>query len=61
VFEWSERGGPEVAPPAKEGFGMRLIRTVAARERNGTVAIEYRPEGFYCRIGFVRAPKAAKA
>jgi len=61
VFEWSERGGPEVAPPAKEGFGMRLIRTVAARERNGTVAIEYRPEGFYCRIGFVRTPKAARA
>lgn len=54
IFEWSERGGPEAVVPVKEGFGMRLIRTVAARERNGTVAIEYRPEGFYCRIGFVR-------
>lgn len=54
-FEWRERGGPSPTAPDKEGFGMRLIRSVPARERSGEVMIEYPPEGFSCRIAFLRA------
>lgn len=55
VIEWIETGGPKPEPPAQEGFGTRVIRFVPAREKNGKVDIEYRPEGVYCRIGFTRA------
>jgi two-component sensor histidine kinase len=54
VIEWKERGGPAPAPPNREGFGSRLIRMVTARERSGEVQVEYQPDGFYCRISFLR-------
>jgi PAS domain S-box-containing protein len=54
VIEWKERGGPPPVPPNKEGFGTRLIRSVPARERNGEVEINYEPDGFFCRIAFLR-------
>lgn len=54
VIEWKERGGPAAVPPNREGFGMRLIRFVPTRERGGDVQISYDPDGFYCRIGFLR-------
>lgn len=56
-IEWSETGGPAPAPPEKEGFGTRVIRTVCAREKNGDVRLEYRPEGLYCRIAFDKIPE----
>jgi PAS domain S-box-containing protein len=55
TIEWKERGGPAPSPPTKEGFGMRLIRMVPSRERNGEVDIQFAPDGFYCRIAFLRA------
>jgi two-component sensor histidine kinase len=65
---WRERGGPPPTPPEKEGFGTRLIRSVAAREREGEVQISYDPAGFSCCIAFLRPvpsfqpePVAAKA
>jgi two-component sensor histidine kinase len=54
TFTWLERGGPMPVPPAREGFGTRLIRTVAAREKHGSVTIDYAPEGLVCRIACVR-------
>jgi PAS domain S-box-containing protein len=61
LIEWKEHGGPVPAPPAREGFGSRVIKTVPARERNGEVKIEYQPDGLYCRIGFLQTPKVASA
>ena len=26
ILEWSERGGPEVTPPSRKGFGSKLVR-----------------------------------
>jgi two-component sensor histidine kinase len=53
-FEWKEIGGPTPSPPAKDGFGHRLIRAVAAREPGGQVLIDYPAQGLVCRISFVR-------
>lgn len=64
TIEWKEQGGPPPAPPGKEGFGMRLIRSVPARERNGEVDIQFAAGGFCCRIQFLRpipGPLAAEA
>ncbi len=54
VFEWIERGGPEPEPPAREGFGSRVIKAVTAREKIGGVTLDYRPEGVHCRIAYIR-------
>jgi PAS domain S-box-containing protein len=49
-LEWSEQGGPPVAPPARRGFGSRMIERGLASELGGTVALEFRPEGVRCLV-----------
>ena len=46
---WTEHGGPRVEPPARQGFGTRLIKR-GLGERDGKVDLDYRPEGLFCRI-----------
>lgn len=46
-LEWTERGGPPVAPPIRKGFGSRLIERGMG---GGEVAIDYPPEGVTCTI-----------
>jgi two-component sensor histidine kinase len=56
ALEWAEHGGPPVqGPPARRGFGSRLIERGLPVQlgRGGTVALEFAPEGLRCRI---RAP-----
>ncbi len=50
-LSWRERGGPPVSPPAagSQGFGSRLMRGLA-KELNGAVQAEHRPEGISWRI-----------
>lgn len=55
VIEWKENGGPPPMPPAKSGFGMRVIAAAPAREKNGDVIFQYQPDGLYCRIRFIKA------
>ncbi|MGE6741118.1 sensor histidine kinase [Allorhizobium pseudoryzae] len=50
-IQWREEGGPPVSPPAKTGFGSRLIAaTVAAG--NGTAKIDYAETGLACHLTF---------
>lgn len=49
-FEWAERGGPRVAPPARAGFGRTLLEKVLAHDLSGNVEISYAPEGVRCSI-----------
>lgn len=51
-LEWSERGGPLVEPPARRGFGSRLIERGLAVELGGEVRLEFRPEGVSCSLSF---------
>jgi PAS domain S-box-containing protein len=45
-LEWRERGGPPVtAPPARRGFGSRLLERGIRAELEGEVTLDYTPEG----------------
>ena len=64
TFTWTETCGPTPVAPARRGFGTRVIRAAAMRERRGDVAVEYPAEGLRCRISFLceaRDPAAERA
>lgn len=46
-LHWMERGGPPVTPPAHEGFGTRLLRSMG---RDATVTAAFPPEGVRCLL-----------
>jgi two-component sensor histidine kinase len=54
TIEWVEKGGPPASKPTSDGFGTRVIRFIPAREKNGSVDLDYRPEGLICKISFIR-------
>ena len=62
-LEWRERGGPPPQEPEHEGFGLAMIRRVVARQHNGDVRIDWRPEGLEVWLSFplVTARKAPLA
>lgn len=47
---WQESGGPPVEPPARAGFGSRLIARSFGAESGGEARIEYRPGGVRCTL-----------
>ncbi len=47
---WTEKGGPAVTPPAKQGFGSRMIARSLANELAGTAELDFKPEGVVCSI-----------
>lgn len=51
TLDWTERGGPAVAPPARSGFGRIVIEKSLAYEVDGTSRLDFDPEGVRCRIG----------
>ncbi|WP_049758312.1 sensor histidine kinase [Phenylobacterium zucineum] len=49
-LRWEESGGPLVRPPARSGFGSRMIERALAQELGGEVNIQYLPTGVVCEI-----------
>ena len=47
---WREHGGPPVTPPKTHGFGSLLLERALAKDLDGTVTTEFRPEGLICTI-----------
>ncbi len=47
-LEWTERDGPAVTPPARKGFGARLIERTLASEMGGKVQLHFDPAGLAC-------------
>ena len=58
AFAWKEEGGPPPKKPERDGYGHRMIRTVAAREPDGRVTLEFPPEGLVCLISYRRPANA---
>lgn len=44
-LHWRERGGPPVEPPARRGFGSRLIQSALAKDIGGASTVEFAPAG----------------
>lgn len=55
---WTELGGPTVQPPARRGFGSRLIEQGLAYELQAEVRLDFNPGGVSCVF---RIPSAACA
>ncbi|MGN2252436.1 sensor histidine kinase [Frateuria sp. GZRe12] len=49
-LDWIEHGGPPVHPPARKGFGTRLVERSLNPARNGAVSIDYRESGLACHM-----------
>ena len=53
--EWTEQGGPPVAPPQRKGFGQVVIKQMVEQALSATATIEYPPAGLRWSL---RAPAA---
>ena len=51
-LRWREEGGPPVEPPTRQGFGTRLVTTLAEYEFGGSATMEHRPEGLRYELAF---------
>ncbi len=59
VVEWEERGGPPVAgPPAKRGFGLRLLGRGLATQAGMGADLRFEPEGVRCALRLPPPPRA---
>lgn len=54
ALNWRERGGPEVKPSSRQGFGTRLLGA-ALRNQGGQVDFRFEPQGFEATLAFPRA------
>ena len=53
-LEWVESGGPPVAAPSRDGFGMRILARGMELETGGRAEVRYEPTGFRYRIAGAR-------
>lgn len=58
-LSWQERGGPDVFPPSRIGFGTHMIRNALQHELNASVVLDYEPEGLVFRARFAVDESAA--
>jgi PAS domain S-box-containing protein len=49
---WQESGGPQVAPPKRNGFGRMMLERLVGPALGGNVTIDFAPEGVRCVIEF---------
>jgi PAS domain S-box-containing protein len=50
VLNWTESGGPLIAPPATRSFGLRVIRASIEQQLEGQAAFDWDPEGLRCDL-----------
>jgi PAS domain S-box-containing protein len=59
LLHWKEKDGPPVTPPAHKGFGSRVIERGLAHELEGTIHLDYRPDGLVCTMD-IPLPRGAR-
>ena len=47
---WRESGGPPVQPAVTRGFGARLLERGLSAELDGSVTLDFLPDGLVCRM-----------
>jgi PAS domain S-box-containing protein len=53
-FSWSERGGPAVTPPQRQGFGRVVIEQIVPRALNGSGSLDFSPTGVNWTLEFLQ-------
>jgi two-component sensor histidine kinase len=56
VLSWIEQDGPPVAPPAKEGFGSKLMQRAFPPDCEAEINIAYPVGGLRCVVSFDNPP-----
>ena len=59
LLSWKEKDGPPVTPPAHKGFGSRVLERGLTHELEGTVHLDYRPDGLVCTMD-IPLPRGAR-
>jgi PAS domain S-box-containing protein len=59
LLNWTEKGGPRVTAPAHKGFGSRVLERGLTHELEGTVHLDYRPDGLVCTMD-IPLPKGTR-
>lgn len=50
-FEWLETGGPKIKkPPARRGFGTRVLNNIVAISLGGKAQTAYKPDGLHWQV-----------
>ncbi|CAO4157186.1 HWE histidine kinase domain-containing protein [Methylorubrum extorquens] len=49
-WDWNEHDGPPVAPPAREGFGSKLLNRVLIAQAAAEVYVGYEPDGVHVSV-----------
>lgn len=47
TLAWCERGGPEVQPPTRRGFGSRILERMLPADFTGSSELSYHPHGLH--------------
>lgn len=50
IITWTERGGPAVQPPTRQGFGTTIIQRSIPYDLGGTADVDYRMSGLEARF-----------
>jgi PAS domain S-box-containing protein len=50
IIAWTERDGPPVSAPQRQGFGSRILNKALAVELDGDVSLSFEPDGVRCSI-----------
>lgn len=56
---WREHGGPPVEPPAREGFGSRILKAGFGDRSRTEAVLDFRREGLCWSASFDQAPQTA--
>jgi len=60
VFRWAESGGPMVGgPPARRGFGLRVLTDTLRLQLGGTIFMAWNETGLVCDLNIPLAPATA--
>lgn len=59
ILHWQEKDGPPVTSTSRKGFGSRVIEQGLAQALDGTVNLDYRPDGLLCTMN-VPAPDGSR-
>jgi two-component system CheB/CheR fusion protein len=66
IFDWQEKGGPQVKPPKRSGFGTEILERTLAFELKGRTSLLFNPAGIHFSIvvplsrGILQSPAMAK-